>query len=297
MITRTTNKLMLRSAQSNLESNMVELARLQERASSQKVITRPSDDPTATAASIQVRAQQRAAEQYGRNIDDGNGWLVTADAALSSATTLMNRVRVLTVQGANSGVMSPAAKQAIATELTSLRDELLTQANADYLGRTIFAGTSDAKVAFDPNSTPPYSYAAANGSVERRVGADATVRVDSDGLAVFGSGANSVFQLIDDIAAELTSGADIGARLNDIDARMEEIREQHALVGTRQAQIERAQEAHMQQTVALEGQRAGIEDVDLAKAILDLQLQEVAYKSALAVTARVLQPTLMDFLR
>jgi flagellar hook-associated protein 3 FlgL len=52
-----------------------------------------------------------------------------------------------------------------------------------------------------------------------------------------------------------------------------------------------------EQKGSLEAQRAGAEDVDLAQVILDLKTQEVTYQSALAVTARVLQPTLMDFLR
>ncbi len=53
----------------------------------------------------------------------------------------------------------------------------------------------------------------------------------------------------------------------------------------------------MKKMGTLEAQRSSVEDLDLATVILDLQVQEVNYQSALAVTARVLQPTLMDFLR
>ncbi len=68
-------------------------------------------------------------------------------------------------------------------------------------------------------------------------------------------------------------------------------------VGVRQAQIQKAGDTLVKQSGALEAQRSSIEDVDLGQAILDLKLQEVTYQSALAVTAKVLQPTLMDFLR
>jgi flagellar hook-associated protein 3 FlgL len=74
------------------------------------------------------------------------------------------------------------------------------------------------------------------------------------------------------------------------------IRKQQAIAGARQAQSQRAEEANMNQSVSLEAQRSGIEDVDLAKIILDLQVQEHTYQAVLAVTSRVLQPTLMDFL-
>ncbi len=49
--------------------------------------------------------------------------------------------------------------------------------------------------------------------------------------------------------------------------------------------------------MSLENRRARIEDLDLAGAVLDLQVQQTTYQAALAVTAKVLQPTLMDYLR
>jgi flagellar hook-associated protein 3 FlgL len=310
MITRTTTNLMMQAAQRNLKSNMQELARLQEQATSQKAITRPSDDPTATGDSLRIRAEQRASEQYGRNIDDGLGWLTTIDSTLATTTGLMNRVRDLTAQGANDS-NSPASRAAIAAELAGLKDELLGQANTKYLGRTVFAGNSDGGAAYSasyiyappappaiPPAVPPVPPIDL-GSVDRRIGGGSgdTLRVDADGRSVFGEGATSVFALIDTIVTELNGGINVGSRLSDIDTHMTAIREQQAVVGTRHAQILRAEEAHMEKKVSLEGQRAAIEDVDLAEVILDLKLQEVAYQSALAVTARVLQPTLMDFLR
>lgn len=298
MITRTTTNMMMQNAQRNLQTNMAALAKLQEQASSQKAITRPSDDPTATADSLRIRAEQRATEQYGRNIGDGTGWLTTIDSALATTTSLMNRVRDLTVRGANDGSMSPTAKEAIAVELDGLREELLNQANTTYQGRTVFAGNSDAGVAFA--SSPLYIHSGtgvAEDIVERRITEGTKVRVDADGPATFGEGIDSVFALVDRIASDLRSGDNVGAHLNTLDTHMTNIREQQAIVGTRHAQIQRAEETHMERTVSLEGQRAGVEDVDIAEVILDLQLQEVSYQTALAVTARVLQPTLMDFLR
>jgi flagellar hook-associated protein 3 FlgL len=40
-----------------------------------------------------------------------------------------------------------------------------------------------------------------------------------------------------------------------------------------------------------------VESIDLPRTIVDLQMQEVAYKAALGATARVVQPSLLDFLR
>ncbi|WP_434614107.1 flagellar hook-associated protein FlgL [Arthrobacter sp. A5] len=293
MISRVTNQTMMDSAQRNLQSSSSQLAKLQDRASTLKAIGRPSDDPAAAAAALQVRAQQSATDQYGRNIENGNGWLATVDTTMSSASFILNRVRDLTVQGANGGVSS-GAKEALAVEITGLKTDLLSQANTKFMSRNIFAGNSNDSSPF--SSTAPYTVPA-GGAVERRVGNETSIRVDADGAAVFGTGDTSVFALLDKITADLTSGADVSAHLKDLEARMTAISSRHAEVGTRQAQLLRAQETNTALKGTLEATRSGIEDLDLGKAILDLQLQATNYQAALAVTAKVLPMSLMDFLR
>jgi len=44
-------------------------------------------------------------------------------------------------------------------------------------------------------------------------------------------------------------------------------------------------------------QLSDIEDIDLPKTIMDMQLQQTSYQAALAATAKVIQPSLIDFLR
>jgi flagellar hook-associated protein 3 FlgL len=196
--------------------------------------------------------------------------------------------------------MSPEAKEAIAIQLEGLKTELLNTANTKYLGRTIFAGTADTGFAFtDATPAPGYAYASAGttGTVERQVDASTTVRVDVTGTDVFGEGADSVFALVDQIVTDLRGGTNVNPRLAELDTHLNAILGQHGAVGARHAQILRAEETNMERSGSLEAQRSGIEDVDLGEIVLELKLQEVTYQSALAVTARVLQPTLMDFLR
>jgi flagellar hook-associated protein 3 FlgL len=293
MISRVTNQTVMRAAQQNLQHSMSELAKLQERSTSLKNISRPSDDPIGTVDSMQVRAEQLQNKQHARNITDGTGWLTTVDSALTKATALIHKVRDLTLQGANDGSMSPEAKEAIAVELEGLRAELLNTANTQYLGRTVFAGTSDEGVAFRAD----LSFTGTGPGVERRIDANTKVRVDVDGSAVFGSGGTSLFAGIDNIVSDLRAGINVGVRIGDIDTHLNSLLGQHGAVGARHAQILRAEETNMERSGSLEAQRSGIEDVDLGEVVLELKLQEVTYQSALAVTARVLQPTLMDFLR
>lgn len=302
MVDRVTTQTQMRSAQRNLHENMTHLARLQEQASTLKAINRSSDDPTAAAAAMSVRTEMRAVDQYSSNADNGNDWLTTIESSLSSVSNIMNRVRDLTVQGANSGAISATAKEAIAIEIEGLKTDLATQANTKFLGRSVFAGNSDAPTAFTPVSSPTgsvtYDFTGGDGSVERRISATSTVRVDADGGAIFGIGPESVFGVLDNIVADLrsTETKNVGTHLGALDERMAIMTGQRSDIGARQVQMERAQSTLLEKTGLLNAQRSNIEDADLGQIIIDLKLQEVTYQAALAVTARVLQPTLMDFL-
>ncbi|MCT1477853.1 flagellin [Microbacterium sp. p3-SID336] len=292
MISRVTQSTMTQSAMRQLQANLSELARLQDQATSQKAFATPSEDPTAAAATLALHAEQRRTEQYARNIDDGLAWVTAADTAITASTALLSRVRDLTAQGANDGALDAAAKEALAVELEGIRDELLAQANTRLLGRSVFAGTSDT-AAFGAG----YAHSGVAGAeVTRRVSDAASVRVDTDGAAVFGTGDDSAFALVDRIVADLRSGTNVGPRLGEIDARRTAMLGVQGSVGTRQSQIERAKEAAVQNSVSLESRRAAVEDVDSVEVLIRLQAQELVYRSALAVNARVLQPSLMDFL-
>jgi len=296
MITRVTSTTMMNSASRNMQSAAAELSRLQEKASTQKNISRPSDDPAGTAAALQVRADQKLNAQYTKNVADGNEWLTTVDSTLSSVTALLQRANVLTVQGANDGALTLAAKETIAMELESIRDSLLAASNTQYAGRSVFAGTSDAGHAFTA-ADGNYTYAGVAGSsVERRIGEGQTIRVDGDGAAIFGEGTDSVFAALDAIAADLRAGVNIGPRITSVATHLTTVSSQQAVIGSRQATVLSAGETLLDAKVSLESRRVSIEDVDLAEIILDLKMQETAYQASLAVTARALQPTLMDFL-
>ncbi|TFD12761.1 flagellar hook-associated protein 3 [Cryobacterium sp. TMT1-2-2] len=311
MVDRVTTQTQMRAAQRNLQENMTHLARLQEQASTLKSINRSSDDPTAAAAAMAVRAEMRAVDQYSANADNGNDWLTTIESSLGSVSDIMNRVRDLTVQGANSGSLSATAKEAIAIEIDGLKTDLLSQANTKFLGRSVFAGNSDDATAFtavtDGSGSTTYAYSgdpAGSSGVERRISATSTVRVDAAGATIFGeddesTGSSSVFALLDNIVSDLRStdtAVNVGSHLEALDDRMAIMTGQRSEMGARQVQMERAQSTLLEKTGTLDAQRSGIEDADLGQVIIDLKLQEVTYQAALAVTARVLQPTLMDFL-
>lgn len=259
------------------------------------VTQQPVDEASGTSQALSMRSEQRDLTQYARTIDEGIGWLATADTSIRSAVTRLRRARDLTVQ-AGSGAMSDAGRAAIAIEIESIRDGLLTEANATYRGRHVVAGTSDAAAAF--SARPGHAgNGEPTGSLDGGIPPDATVGPEADGSAVFGSGTDSVFALLDSIAADVRPGIDAGGRLTEIDTRRSAMLSELARVGSRAQRLTTARVEVDLRLQELRTSLAGVEDIDLRSTIVDLQSQEIAHQGALGATARVLQPTLMDFLR
>lgn len=300
-MTRVTHHSIQVNTLANLQRNLSAMGTLQEQLSTQKRINRPSDDPTGTVSALQLRASLRATEQHGRNADDGIGWLGATDTALRGSSERLVHAKVLTVRALNSGVQSPASRAALALEVEGVRDSLVSLANTDHLGRSVFAGTAGAGPAVTPPAGPGGTYTWADtgtGTVERRVADDTVVRVDTVGRDVFGEGPDSVFALLDTIAAQIrTADPGLSGSLAALEERFAAVTAAASSVGARYGRVEAAQQHAQDRELALTTSLSEVESIDLPATIVQLQSQEVAYKAALGATAKVLQPSLMDFLR
>jgi flagellar hook-associated protein 3 FlgL len=292
---RITQSSIAASTLANLQSGLARNARLQEQLSSGKVINRASDSPSGTVSSLALRAQIGANEQYSRNARDGKAWLSTVDDTLQAVNSRLQRVRELALRGSSTGNMDLTSRQAIAQEVTSLKGELMGLANTTYAGRPVFGGTTSGPQAFDPAT---YSYVGDGGQVLRRLDARSTVEVAASGTAVFGDGATSVFALLDDLADSVVNDpASVAANLTALDGRSAGVLQTLTDVGVRYNRVDSAATTADDAVLSLKTTLSGVEDIDLPKTIMDLQLQQTTYQAALSATAKVLQPSLMDFLR
>lgn len=299
MINRVTQQTVQRTTLANMQANLARMSDLQARMSSRKTITKPSDDPAGAARAMALRSDQAAANQASRNADDGITWLGTADDAMQASIKALRSARNLVVQASNSGSVGAQSREAIATAIDGIRASLLDIANTTVRGRPVFAGTTgDGKAFDDGTSATPYAWhGVAGATVDRRISPEAAVRVDTDGAAAFGEGANSVFALLDNISADLRGTAEVSTRLAEVDTKLNGMLSQVANVGIRYKQVDDAKNTIAAKVQSMTSRISGIEDIDLAWTIMELKMQEVAYQGALGAAARVLQPTLMDYLR
>ena len=293
---RVTDTSMRHRMLGDLQRSQARGQKLQEQISSGKQLHRPSDSPTGTVTSLQLRGEVRVTQQYARNADDGLGWLGTIQDKLASASSQIIRVRDLTVQGlssANSGL----SRDALAAEIDQIKQSLIGEANTKYLGRPVFGGTTPGEVAFDATG----KYVGNEGHTTRTVGPNAKVRIEATGSEAFGAnGSDSqLFKVLGDISTALRTNDDdaLDKALGNLDSAHDLLKSTLSDVGARYNRITQMKQSADDHLLSVTSQLSDIEDVDLPKAIMELQIQQTSYQAALAASAKVIQPSLIDFLR
>ena len=121
---RINQNVMANNAQRNLSSTNVMLGKNLEKLSSGFRINRAADDAAGLVISQGLRAQVSGLKQATRNAQDGISVVQTAEGALNEVHTMLNRMRDLSVQAANSGANDTAARDAAQAEIDALSTEI-----------------------------------------------------------------------------------------------------------------------------------------------------------------------------
>nr|WP_296065286.1 flagellin [uncultured Actinoplanes sp.] len=281
----------------DLQRTQARSQRITTQISSGKLLSRPSDSPTGTVTSLQLRGEVRSTQQYSRNADDGLGWLGTIQDKLGEASTSILRVRDLTVQGLNTSVSDKASREALAAEIDNIRDSLIGAANTKFMGRPVFGGTTPGGTAYDSTG----KFLGNDGQTTRTVGPNAKVRIEANGPEAFGAEGSptQLFSVLSEISAHIRDGdsSKLEAGLTHLDTAHDLLKSTLSDVGARYNRVTQMKQSAEDHLLSVSSQLSDIEDVDLPKAIMELQIQQTSYQAALAATAKVIQPSLIDFLR
>jgi flagellar hook-associated protein 3 FlgL len=277
----------------NLQQTLLRLADKQDEVSSMKRLRRPSDSPVDTVAAMRLRSDMGRNEQISRNIDDAMSWLGVADNTLVSFVEQISRVRELAVAARNASADS-LARQGIAVEVSKVRESLLGLANTQFNGRSIFAGTANTQQTYDDTAT----YTGISQAIERTIAPGVRVQINVNGDEVFGAAGNDIFVALNQIVNAIESDpSQLDTLVADLDTRTRTVQTKLAEVGARFKRVETMKDRNSSDALTMKQNLSNVEDTDMAQAVMELQMQEVAYQAALAATSRAIQPSLVDFLR
>ncbi|KNZ70097.1 flagellar hook-associated protein 3 [Thermincola ferriacetica] len=291
---RVTQSMLVGNFLSNLNNNYRIMNKIQEQLSTGKKINRPSDDPVGVVSSLRLRVGLTETEKYLNNVEDARAWLDTTDIALGQVSDLLHRARELTINGANDA-LAQQSRDALAKEIHQLRDQMIQVANTTHDGRHIFGGFK--------TTTPPFTAAGAytgdNGSITYEIGVNVSMQVNITGDRAF-INAQDVFQLLANIEADLTAGNTASlsnVRVGELDNAIDNILSLRSEVGAKTNRLDLTKSRLDEANLNLSELLSKNEDINTAEVITQLKMQENTYRTALAAGARIIQPTLIDFLR
>jgi len=274
-------------------------------------INKPSDDPVGITYSLRYRAELSSNEQYQKNVDGALSLLEFNDTVMTQAGDVVQRLRELTVQGAN-GTNPQAALDSINTEVKQLKEQLIDIANSQFNGKYIFNGQKYDQKPYDfasgVNGLPDTAGAALittdAGLVNYTVGDNVQLAVNLTGNEVFGgtdpvNDIDNIFRVIDRISSALASGdtSGVSSELSNIDTRINTMLSVQAGVGAKTNRIELIQNRLSDLEVNLTDLQSKTEDGDYAELLMQSKIQENIYNASLSVGAKIIQQTLVDFIR
>lgn len=297
---RTTNNQSAVHVLDDLQRVSASLQHTQRKLSTGKEINQVEDNPVGAGRAMHLRSEVSDVQQYQKNINEALGFQDASESAMSSVQDIMKRAKELVVQAGN-GTLDQTGLNNIAAEIKQLVEAARQSMNGTYAGRYLFSGTATLT---PPFPSPALTYAGDDNTMQRVIGQGEQVDLNLRGWEAFSvpptnSGQN-VLQLLDKVATDLQSGnraALGGPDLQGVDAMLDQLSASRAQVGARTNRLETQQSRLKDLELNVEDLLSKTEDADMAKAMVDFSMQQSIYQSALQSGARVLQPSLLDFLR
>lgn len=304
---RITNNMMNTAFLQDLQRNLRNLDTMQRRINSGKVVSRPSDDPVRLQQIFKLETALDQHQQYIRNIDDAHAWLASTDAALDQAGGIMVKVKGIAVQGAN-GTNDQGAMGALADEVRQIAEQLIGVANATHAGRYLFAGNNTTEKPFEdidwtpvlPPDTPTYGgFVGNNNTMQYEIGPGVTMAVNTTAKNAFGADGKEAIELLVQLedALRYDKKDEIDRILGDLDRVESQFLTARSEVGARMNRLDSTKSRFTDDIITYTALKSQAEDVDASEAIMYLKTQEAVYHASLAVGARLMQPSLVDYLR
>lgn len=283
---RVTQSMLSNNMLTNLSKSYNNLSKLQNQISTQKKFTKPSDDPVAAMMGMSYRSDINNVEQFQRNIGEVNNWIDSSDEALNQAVSALQRIRELTVEASN-GTLEGDQRVAISEEVKQLKEQLGVIGDTQVGGKYIFNGSNTIE---PPSETGTFS----SGAVNIEVFSGIKMQVNTDVSSLF----NDTFGTLQQLVTSLESNdPNVGDQLENIDDNIDAFLAARSVIGARQNRVEMMENRLASQEVFAQEVLSNNEDVDIEKTISQFITQESVHQAALSIGSKIIQPSLVDFLR
>lgn len=297
---RITNKVLSEGFLRNLTNNLNQMQKYQNQLSSGKEVSRPSDNPLLVAKIMSMSNNILQNEQYNTNISDTLGWVKTQDTALADATKTLQRIADLIIYGSN-GTLSDLDRGAIVEEVKMKTKELVGILNINFDGRYIFAGQETTERPFDMIGDV-LTYNGDNNNVSREISQGVLVDLITDGSRIVEHDGINLGDLLSNVIDALLNGdvdllTGTNGFLGDVQKATDNVVRIRTQIGAIHNRLEAAEERNRAENINLKELLSEREDIDVAEKYMEYMVMATTYQASLSVGARILQPSLLDYLR
>lgn len=293
---RITNSMIGNGIQRHLTRNAEGVYRLQENVSTGKRVNRPSDDPAAIGRIAEYRKALASIEQFGRNIEHAQAELNQAESNLMEITEQVTRVKELLLSQVTDTMTADTRKLA-AEEIRQIRDTIRQLANTKMGDRYLFGGTQTSMPPYDPVSDAP-EFQGNDGEWSTMIAPGVTMATNANGKMAFSRDVDTL-KLLTDIMNALQSDdvETVRGYLEDVDQAINQAIDARADIGVKLGRLDTTAGYWDTMQLNITQSLSNLEDSDMTETIAQLNNWQVAYEASLAVSAKVFQQSLVDFLR
>jgi len=302
------NAYMFSRAVDQMTSVQEKLSKTQAQMSAGKQVLMASDAPDQAASIERYRSLLQRQESYQNNLDSLNNRLKTEDTALSSVSNMLIRMKELSVQAAND-TLGADDRRALATEMTGLRDQILSLANTqDTSGNYLFAGSRVTQPAFGKDTAGIFNYQGDQTRIRVAVGDNLRMNVNRPGSDAFvrvprddGKGGTigiGFFQSLDDLTQAIrSSDRQLMQRgLGELDALSQGVSEATAQVGADLNVVDAQRNVLDEVTLRLKTTMSAVQDLDYTEAITRMNRDQLALEAAQSSFAKISKLSLFSYL-
>jgi len=291
---RVTESMIYDNAKTTLANNLAAIQTIQNQVSSGKQLNQPSDNPADVQTAVGLGDTLAQINQYIRNINTASSKASAMDTALSSAGNILQRANELAIEGANA-TLDASDRQAILAEVQQLSESLATTANTKVGDEYVFSGFRVDTPAFQvtgPGQVGPYQ--GDDGVSVARIGPGSTMQIGMSGDTVFGP----AMKALADLQADLSGGQGVQqSTLSEISTGLDTVVQSQATVGARENRLSEANTSQEAMSTSNQALLSQLEDTNMPAAITELTSRQLTYQATLAVTAKVMQTSLIDYLK
>lgn len=323
---RITNSSMIRSHMYDTQNNLTNMSKINQQISTGKVINTVSDDPHKAIRIMNMNNEIKYTEKYNSNIDETVGWMNTTDGALESTGNLLNEIKE-TILKVGNGTYSQNEMKSLNADINEKIKQLADTLNSTYGGKYLFAGTNvdDAplKVVENPDGSVKLEFSKdKNGQtipntddlkadISSGINIDYNISVgeilnikDGNGNTVnLLDEINNLSTLMNDIANgdEQTAAKAKETLLNDtkgkIDTLFDHVVNERTSLGVRVSTAEKIKELNDEDILNIQDVLSKTQDTDVVEKFIELKSAEMIYQASIQVGAKLIQPTILNYIR